>query len=250
MATVPLVGPNGIAIACDVESEEVTVLVKATHQVPGVSAFKVGITLSGGNEGLKRKVGRIKAITNKPIVYDHQKAGTDIPQMGVKFAKMLKAAGVDEVILFPLAGPTTQIAWTEACREAGLEVLVGAHMTHAQFLVCEGGYIADDAPERIFRLAVGLGVRNFVVPGNKVEFVKKYFDLIDGLVPRGRFFRLWAPGFIDQLGVISETAKVAGPYFTPIIGSGVYEKAKGILASPRQMALNAQEMTRQLIQRG
>ncbi len=49
--------------------------------------------------------------TDKPIIYDHQKAGTDIPDTGRNFARVVKKAGVDTVIFFPQAGPETARAW-------------------------------------------------------------------------------------------------------------------------------------------
>jgi len=38
--------------------------------------------------------------------------------------------------------------------DATCRVLVGGHMTQPEFLVSEGGFIADDAPERIFKIAI------------------------------------------------------------------------------------------------
>lgn len=127
----------------------------------------------------------------------------------------------DAVILFPFAGPATQFAWTKACQDAGLRVLIGGVMTHPQFLVSEGGYIADEAPERIFRAACRQGVTDFVVPGSKLKWVKDLRALlVERLGENG--FTLYAPGFITQGGDISECGKAAGERFHPIVGSAIY----------------------------
>jgi hypothetical protein len=96
-------------------------------------------------------------------------------------------------------------------------------MTHPKVLVSEGGYIADEAPERIFRLAAKLGVRHFVVPGNKLRWVQKLRAILVEELGEGNF-TLYAPGFITQGGDLSECGLVAGKEFHGIVGSGIYNK--------------------------
>jgi orotate phosphoribosyltransferase len=95
-------------------------------------------------------------------------------------------------------------------------------MTQKKFLASEEGFIADSAPEKIYSIAAKNGVRDFVVPGNKVEFVQKYRELLENLLGQGNFV-LYAPGFIAQGGDISETGKVAGENWHPIVGSAIYK---------------------------
>lgn len=130
---------------------------------------------------------------------------------------------VDAVILFPFSSPVTQEEWTKAAIAVGLIPIVGGHMTHKQFLRSEGGYIANDAPERIYRSAAQQGVKDFVVPGNKLEFVSKYRDIIEKELGEGNFV-LYAPGFISQGGDITETGQVVGNRFHAIVGSGIYKQ--------------------------
>src|SRR3989344_2735929 len=129
-----------------------------------------------------------------------------------EFAQKIKNAGCDAVILFPFAGPETQARWTEACQEAQLDVLIGGVMTHDKFLVSEGGYVSDDASEKIFRLACRQGVYRFVVPGTKVDWVKRLRAMLDAELGAS-CFDLYAPGFITQGGDISECGKAAGERF-------------------------------------
>lgn len=233
---------RSIIVAADVPNTAALVrLARATTGISKIKGFKFGIEL--GLDGLKQEISILRSISgheNIKIIYDHQKAGNDIPEMGEKFARKLKSAGVDVAILFPFAGPTTQRAWTEACFEEGLQVMVGGVMTHPEFLKSEGGYIDDDTPERIFELACELGVHHFVVPGNKLFWVKKLRKILIDKLGEDEF-TLSAPGFITQGGEVSECGELAGKMFYPIVGRGIYAKK-----TPEEMHAAAVEITRNL----
>jgi orotidine-5'-phosphate decarboxylase len=160
--------------------------------------------------------------------------------MGAKFAKAVKNAGADAAILFPFGGAATEEAWIKSCQDAGLTVLVGGHMTQAKFLQSEGGFIADSAPEEIYRIAANNRVTDFVVPGNKAPFVLKYRKILTGVLDEGGFV-LYAPGFISQGGDITETGEIAGDEWHAIVGSAIY-KAGSIEA----MRLAATTVTSQI----
>lgn len=189
-----------------------------------IGAYKVGF-VSALTSGLSIVCDTIREAVDEQttIIYDHQKAATDIPEMGEPFAKVLRQAGVNAAILFPHAGPTTEEVWIKACQDQGLSVIVGLAMTHKRFLSSEGGYIADEAPARAFELACKLGVRDFVVPGTKPEIVTALRSVLQSEVGDGNY-RLYAPGFISQGGDVTECGKVAGPNFHAIVGSGIYKQ--------------------------
>lgn len=213
---------KSLIIACDFSSlAKLKELVKNTCRLNNIGGYKVGLELTLEN-GLGKVIRTIKDRTNKPIIYDHQKGGTDIPELGEKFAKVCWQAGVNAVILFPFGGVKTEETWIKVCQNEGLQVLIGAHMTQEGFLESEGGFIGDKEPERIFTIAAKLGVRDFVVPANKVKFVKKYQKLLERLLGKDNF-TLYAPGFISQGGQISETGKVAGKSWHAIVGRAIYE---------------------------
>jgi len=224
---------KSIIVAADVEVDKLDNLILATSTVEGIGGYKIGLVLALTN-GLPQTVERIRKTTDLPIIYDHQKAGNDIPAMGDKFVKVCKDSGVDAVILFPFGGIVTEVAWIHACQDQGLGVLVGAHMTQQGFLESEGGSVADNAPDRIFTLAANEGVRDFVVPGNKIEFVEHYKKLLDDLLGESTF-SLYAPGFITQGGEVSGFALAAGGRWHAIVGSAIYE-AKNIRVTTLQMA--------------
>lgn len=205
--------------ACDVTTlEELKKLVEQTHDVKGIGGYKIGLVL-GLSYGLPAVVKVIREFTDLPIIYDHQKAGTDIPPLGQKFAKVCKDAGINAVIIFPQSGPATEEAWINACKEVGLEVLIGGEMTHPKYKKSEGGFISDEALDEIYLNAAKLGVTNFVVPGNRIERIEHYKSILEPVVKELTFF---APGFVAQGGEITEAAKAAGQFWHAIIGRGIY----------------------------
>jgi len=223
---------KSVIVAADVESSRLSELVENTCLVEGIGGYKVGLALAL-EKGLPRIVGEVREHTELPVIYDHQKAANDIPVMGAKFARVCKESGVDAVILFPFGGAKTERDWIHACQDEELGVLVGAHMTQPEFLVSEGGFIADDSPDRIFTIAAQEGVRDFVVPGNKAGYVEHYRQLFEELVGKDNF-TLYAPGFITQGGEISDFARAAGDRWHAIVGSAIY-KALDINTAAQQM---------------
>lgn len=237
MAEIIIPRDKSVIVAADVEFSRLSELVQQTCLVEGIGGYKVGLELVL-EKGLPVVVGTVKDNSDLPVIYDHQKAGNDIPETGLRFASVCKRARVDSVILFPFGGAKTERVWIDACHDAGLGVLVGAHMTQPEFLFSEGGSVADEAPDRIFGIAAANGVRDFVVPGNKIEYVKHYKELFESLLGKGNF-TLYAPGFITQGGEISDFAKAAGDKWHAIVGSAIY-KAVDINEAAKQM-------TRQII---
>jgi len=211
---------RSIIPACDVETlEELKKLIEQTHDVKGIGGYKIGFALAL-NYGLPTVVKTIHKFTKLPIIYDHQKAATDIPDWGQKFARVCKDAGIDIVILWPQSGPATEEAWTKACKDIGLGVIIGGEMTHPKFKRSEGGFIADEALDEIYLNAANLGVTNFVVPGNRVDRISHYKSLLEPKVKELTFF---APGFVAQGGEITEAAKAAGKFWHAIVGRAIYE---------------------------
>ena len=167
---------KSIIPSCDVDGlGKLSKLVKATCFVKGVGAYKIGFELVIPF-GMEKVVKTIRKHTKLPIIYDHQKAGTDIPDMGSKFMKACKLA--DAVILFPQAGPETEVAWIKAAQQAKMNVIIGGEMTHQAYLKDAGGFIDDDAPKRMYEIAASMGVADFVIPGNKPEKAMEYVNLI------------------------------------------------------------------------
>lgn len=219
---------KSIVPALDITSlEDLEKIVKATADVETVGGYKVGFLL-GLRFGLPRVVDTIKSITKKAVIYDHQKAATDIPDMGEEFASVMKDAKVDTAILFPQAGPATETAWIKALQGKGVNVMVGGIMTHPDYLDTQNGWINSTRIWRAYELAAEMGVTEFVVPGNQPDIVAQVRQM---LVNKGVAKPiLYAPGFVAQGGKITDSAKAAGPNFHAIVGRGIV-KAPDIRAA-------------------
>ncbi len=206
--------------ACDIPTiEEFEELVKQTADIEGIGGYKIGFELGLGY-GLPRVVETARKHTKKPLIYDHQKAATDIPPTGKNFARVMKNSGIDAVIFFPQAGPETERAWIFHALDNELKVIVGGRMTHPAYAVSEGGFITDEGALEMYRIAARIGVNDFVVPGNKPEVIKQIREIVEAEGSRPVFY---APGFIAQGGSLSDAAQVAGERFHGIVGRGIYE---------------------------
>jgi len=223
---------KSIIPSCDVNSlEKLSKLVKATCSAQCIGAYKIGFELVIPF-GIGKIVNTIRKITKLPIIYDHQKAGTDIPEMGGKFMQACKA--VDAVILFPQAGPETELAWIKAAQQAKMNLIIGGEMTHQAYLKEAGGFIDDNAPKRIYEIAAGMGVTDFVIPGNKPEKALEYVKIIKNKIKNPVFY---SPGLISQGGKISDLAQQLDSWHA-IIGRAIYEA--------RDMRKAAEELTKEL----
>lgn len=223
---------KSIIPSCDVDNlEKLSKLVKATCFIKGVGAYKIGFELVIPF-GMKEVVKTIRKYTKLPIIYDHQKAGTDIPEMGEKFMKACKL--VDAVILFPQAGPETEVAWIKAAQQAKMPIVIGGEMTHQAYLKEAGGFIDDNAPKRMYGIAASMGVTDFVIPGNKPERALEYVKIIKNKIKNPVFY---SPGLINQGGNITDLAKKLDSWHA-VIGRAIYEA--------KDMRKVAEELTKEL----
>jgi len=210
---------HSIIPACDVDEKKYEELIKATADIPGIGGYKIGFVLAL-SIGLPRAVEIARKYTDKPLIYDHQKAATDIPSTGQSFAKVCREAGINAVILFPQAGPETERAWIDFARNEELKVIVGGLMTHKKYVRSEGGYLADEAIVEMYENAAGLGVNDYVVPGNNPEAIRK----IHAMLTREHANPiLYSPGFVSQGGRVDEAIQAAGDNFHAIVGRGIHE---------------------------
>lgn len=213
---------HGIIPACDVNAvEEFENIVKNTCNVEGIVGYKVGFTL-GLKYGLSSLTEVVTKYTDLPIIYDHQKAGTDIPQMGNQFAMVCKEAGVKGVIIFPQAGPNTERAFIKSILDNNLTPIVGGEMTHPCYLHSEGGFLRNDAPEEMYKIGAKEGAEYFVVPGNRIEKIKKYREMLSKIIDEPKFC---FPGIGRQGGDIAKAFDATGGFPAyAIIGSGIYKQ--------------------------
>ena len=207
-----------LIIACDVEDDTaLDFLVAVTHDIPGVKGYKLGATMAV-HYGLKYLTSIVfNHCGDKVLMYDHQKAGTDTPHTAEKFMKSCRRSAVDSVILFPMAGPETEVAWIRAAREEGLVPIVGGVMSHDKYLYDEGGFITRYW--EMYRIAGDEGVTEFVAPATRISTaaIFKQFG--------GQGIKFYTPGVGKQGGQIQHLklwSIFSDAQIIPIIGTSIY----------------------------
>ncbi|HCR41968.1 TPA: hypothetical protein DIV45_01215 [Patescibacteria group bacterium] len=215
-----LLSESGLILAADVSDlASLNRLVSTCAPFTEVVAVKIGFSL-GLRFSLKEVVHSIKAVKNYPVIYDHQKAGTDIPAMGKVLASLCQEAGLESFIIFPQAGPKTLESFVVAAKEANLIPIVGLVMTHQSYLESEGGFIVDKAPDMILDLSLKLGVRNFVLPGTKTDIIRRYALKIFSMIGQASILM---PGIGSQGGDIASVFQAAHQHHAfAIVGSAIY----------------------------
>jgi orotidine-5'-phosphate decarboxylase len=213
---------RSIIPACDIaDIEKFDKLVRETSGLDWIGGYEIGFGL-GLTYGLPKVVETARKHTNKPLIYDHQRAGTDIPDTDQKFMEVAKKAGMDAVMLFPQSGPETERAWIYRAMDAGIGVIVGAH---PGYLVSEGGFISNLGSLDMYGIAARAGVTDFVVPGTKPEIIKLINEVIreeGGIEPI-----FYALEFGAQLGNLERVKAVLGNNWHAIVNAqnGDYGKA-------------------------
>lgn len=227
---------HGVIPACDVETlKELKLIVRDTSNLEGIVGYKVGCILAL-NYGLSKVAAIIREFSDLPIIYDHQKASTDIPQLGEKFAEVCRKNDIQSVIIFPQSGPQTEGAFISALMNKRLIPMVGGEMTHPMYLVEDGGFIRNDAPKEMYEIAAKMGVNHFILPGNKPDTIRKYHRFIRSITKSPKYCM---PGIGTQGGDIEmafEAVKDAQAY--AIIGSSIY-KAKNIKEAAKEFCETA-----------
>ena len=227
---------HGIIVACDVDDmEALKELYNVTHDIEGIVGYKIGANLAL-QYGLKNIMEEVDF--SLPVIYDHQKAGTDIPRMGEKFAKACKKAGMKGIIIFPQAGPESEKAFIDAIFANEMVPMVGGEMTHAAYLAEEGGFLMDDAPARIYEIAAKKGVEYFILPGNREEAMRRYHLMLTSMINEPKYCM---PGIGTQGGSITKAFSILrGCSAYAIIGSAIY-KSKDIAKAAKDFAKEAME---------
>jgi orotidine-5'-phosphate decarboxylase len=211
---------SGIVVACDVDSLDIlhSLVWKLSH-IEGVVGFKVGASLAV-RYGLRTIVEEIRSLTSTLIIYDHQKAGTDIPDTADDFVRACAESGADAVIVFPQAGPYTLRAYVKAVQTRSLLPIVGGEMTHAGYLSSDKGYVSDSAPMDIYRLAIDLGVSDLVVPGTRPSTVAQ---CVEAFSIGSRDIGYWCPGIGRQGGDAGALRRILrGKRMYAIVGRSIY----------------------------
>ena len=232
---------RSVIIACEsIEDFGYNGIVHATRNLEGIGGYKVGASPIFWM-GCQNFIHYIRGDygTDKTLIYDHQKGGTDIPDTATTILNAIarpratKARGFDAVILYPFSGPQSEKKWITAAETEGLGVLVGGLMSHEGFLRSEGGFFADEAVPELYLAAAEQGVRDFIIPATKLDRIAPVVEALRKKVIRPVFY---AVGIGAQGGSIQGVSQLLGRNWHAIIGrqitdhtgmNDVEEAAKG-----------------------
>ena len=211
---------HGIIVALDAETvDECKRTIDLTTGVEGVVGYKLGMTMAL-TLGLAEAVRQLRSHTELPLLYDHQKAGPDVFDMAAKFAALCADAKVDGLILFPLAGPRAVEGFVGESIKRGVLPLVGGDLPFPDFNISGGGYVADDALERIIDKAVEVGANHFVVPGNTTAKLDHHSSRLKSKLRAPVFI---VPGIGPLGGKIGDLVRAAnGCSVYGVVGRAVY----------------------------
>ena len=211
---------HGVIVALDADSVDACKqTIDLTTRVEGVVGYKLGMTMAL-RLGLAESVRQLRAHTDLPLLYDHQKAGPDVFDMAAKFAGLCAEAKVDGLILFPTAGPRAVEGFVGETIRRGMLAMVGGDLPFADYNVSGGGYVADDALERIIDKAIESGATHFVVPGNTSAKLAHHAARLKGRLAAPVFI---VPGIGPLGGKIGDLVAAAhGCSVYGVVGRAVY----------------------------
>jgi orotidine-5'-phosphate decarboxylase len=211
---------HGVIPALDVSGlDDVLRLVEATTGIDGVVGYKVS-QATVLEIGLVDAVKTLRTVTAHPLYYDHQKAGLDVPSNGPAFAAAVAAAGVDGMIVFPIAGPSAVRRFVRGALDHGVRPIVGASLPLPDFTISGGGWVADDVLPQVAELALAEGARDVIVPAHDPEQIAAVTAALSDRTPDLTFF---LPGIGALGGAIPEAFRaVRGPRAHAIVGRAIY----------------------------
>lgn len=174
---------NGVIIdLCCLHGKSYMAAIEAADNIPFVAGYRVG-TLPVLEYGLKDTIRSIRKISGKPVIYDHQKLGSDLP--GVYKDGMLdliKSFGTDGVFIFPLGGKEVLESIINKCNDIKLIPVVCGDLSYKGFFTEEGGYMDIDVQQRIYLDAASYGVSHFMMSCNRVDRIKIYCHQLGGMI--------------------------------------------------------------------
>ena len=216
----PLPGNIGIVIALDADTvDESKRVVELTTGIDGVAGYKFGLTLVL-RLGLAETVRQLRSATDLPLLYDHQKAGPDVPDMATKFCAICHDAGVDGLILFPTAGPRAVDGFAGEAILRRMLPIVGGDLPLADYNAGGGGYVVDKALDMIFERPLALGADHFVVPGNTTAKLTYHASRLKARLEMPTFL---VPGIGPLGGTFGDVVKAAaGARVFGVVGRAVY----------------------------
>jgi hypothetical protein len=174
---------NGIIIDLGyLQDKSLIHAIEATENIPFVVGYKIGV-LPVLEAGLKDTLRNIKKINSKPLLYDHQKLGCDLPDIYKgRMLDLIKSYGADGIFVFPIGGQEVLESIINKCNDIGLTPIVCGDLAYKGFFTEEGGYVDIDIQQRIYLDAASYGVSHFMMSCNRVDRIKIYCHQLGGMI--------------------------------------------------------------------
>lgn len=180
---------NGILIS--ISSADLSIIEKVIagcNKLPYIAGFKINSEVTLIN-GLKNVVSSVKRYTEKPLIYDHQKFGSDMPEIYTEsLFDTIKASGVDGLVVFPLSGKKVLEVIVDKCLKIDLLPIVSGDLSYKGYFNDEGGYIYGDTQQRIYLEAASIGVSHFMMSCNRIERIRIYCHELGSIVGQLKIF--------------------------------------------------------------
>jgi hypothetical protein len=174
---------NGIIIDLGyLQGKSLIETIEATNNIAFISGYKIG-ALTVLEAGLKDTLINIRKISSKPLLYDHQKLGCDLPDIYKgRMLDLIKSYGADGVFIFPLGGKEVLESIINKCIAVELIPVVCGDLSYKGFFTEEGGYVDIDTQQRIYLDAASYGVSHFMMSCNRVDRIKIYCHQLGGMI--------------------------------------------------------------------
>jgi len=158
---------KSLIVACDCDLVTYEKILETTGDLEKVGAYKIGFEL-GLQHSLQRVVEITRHYTGKPLIYDHQAAGTDISEIGKRLMGITRDVGFDSIIFKPRQNKIANFReHIKFAHDFGLEVMAVGKMTDEE----DSSYRDIGKMLDIYKVAAEEGVLDFCVPGNDIKFL-------------------------------------------------------------------------------
>ncbi|MCL4378733.1 MAG: hypothetical protein M1409_10240 [Actinobacteria bacterium] len=180
---------NGVLIDInDPEKSNIEDIVAITKEFNYIAGYRLG-TRPIIKNGLRDIVNLIKKQTSKPLIYDHQKFGNEIPEIcSGCILDDIKDSGIDGIVILPLAGKKVFESIINKCNKINLLPVVCGDLSYPGYFSSEGGYIDNNTQQKIYIDAANLGVSHLIMSCNRIERIKIYCHQLNAIIDQLKIF--------------------------------------------------------------
>jgi hypothetical protein len=180
---------NGILVDINnPEKSTVADIVYITKELNYVAGYRLGTRLLI-KYGLRDISSLIKKQTSKPLLYDHQKFGNEIPEIcSGDILDDIKDSGIDGIVILPLTGKKVLESIVKKCNKINLLPVVCGDLSYWGYFSSEGGYVENDTQQKIYIDAAKLGVSHLIMSCNRIDRIKIYCNELNAIIGQLKIF--------------------------------------------------------------